>query len=284
MNVMMWLSVWISLLLSGILVHAAIDLDGFQIVDPVTEDDPSPIADPITYHPDQHDCPLPCIDYTNVHMWTPYFSVDRLQRCEKPMLLQFSVSHSLGDPNNSLLIRSCTLGSDSSTADRTIANATSVQIDNPKKADNLVENSLDVSPACASDGTRVDGKLALSTSSGGGTVNGAEIASLLAGMRDFFNAKNNCDEIYLFAYHKKTVASVYLGPGLGKPTVASALEVITNRLKADSAVANATVAQICSKGSKPETILGVSIDGVSRNILVPRCFPFIKTSLWFFFS
>src|SRR4051794_14143438 len=75
-----------------VMVHAAVNLDGSQAVDPVSEDDPSPIANPITYYPDQHDCPLPCsADISNVHKWTPYHSVDRLKRCELPMLLHFSV-------------------------------------------------------------------------------------------------------------------------------------------------------------------------------------------------
>ncbi|KAI1772844.1 carbohydrate-binding module family 24 protein [Hypoxylon cercidicola] len=205
-------------LLGSHLVHAAVNLDGVQVVDPVTDEDPSPIADPITYQPDQHQCPLPCIDYANVHKWTSYISVDRLQRCEEPMLLQFSVAHPLDDPDTTVLIRSCTLGLESSKADRTIANATSLEIDNPKKADYLFEKSLDVAPSCAFEGTKVDGKLAFSTSSGDSTGDSSGIASLLTGIQDFFNTKDNCDETYLFAYHKQTVASVYIGPGLGKPT------------------------------------------------------------------
>ncbi len=45
----------------------------------LSDDDPSPINDPLTYVPEQHDCPSPCrLDYANVHRWTPYlFSLPR---------------------------------------------------------------------------------------------------------------------------------------------------------------------------------------------------------------
>lgn len=258
------------LLLGWRTVHAAVDLEGAQVVEPVTGDDPSPIADPVTYQPDQHDCPLPCTDYSNVHKWTPYFSADRLQRCELPMLLQFSVAQALDDPQTSNLIRSCTLGVNTLSTDRTIINATFVEIDNPKKSDNLFENSLDVAPACAFDGTKVDGKLSFSTSSGGGAGDRGDIASLLTGIQDFFGTKDNCDEKFLFAYHKKSVASVYIGAGLGKPTVASAVKALTGRLQTDDAIANRTVAQICSEGNKPETIFGISIDTTGNLVAVQK--------------
>jgi len=75
----------LSLILASRLVDAAIDIEGLRVVDPVGEEDPSPIADINTYYPDQHDCPLPCVDYANIHSWIPYLSVARLQRCHQPM-------------------------------------------------------------------------------------------------------------------------------------------------------------------------------------------------------
>ncbi|KAI6086086.1 glycoside hydrolase family 18 protein [Hypoxylon rubiginosum] len=258
---------WESLLLGGYLVHAAVDLDGVQVVHPVTSEDPSPIADPNSYQPDQYNCPLPCIDYSNVHKWTPYFSVDRLRWCKEPMLLQFSVTHPLDDPETTILIRSCTLGASSSTTETTIANTSSLQIDNPKNADYLFEKSLDVAPSCAFEGTKVESKLAFSTSSGGGIGDSSEVDDILTGIQDFFNAKDNCDETFLFAYHKQTVASVYIGPGLGKPTVASAVEALGDLLHAGGPVANRTIAQACSEGSKSESIFGISIDAVQRTSL-----------------
>lgn len=113
-------------------VHAALNIDGSRAVAPLSKHDASSIADPMTYHPNQHDCPLPCHDLSNVYRWTPYHPVARLDRCKLPMLLHFLVPLALDDPKTDVLIRGCTLGPDSnSTSDRTIAHATSLQIDNP---------------------------------------------------------------------------------------------------------------------------------------------------------
>lgn len=151
-------STHIFLILVATAALGAINPDGSKAIEPVSMDDPSPIADPLTYIPDQHDCPLPCLDYANVHKWTPYHSIDRLQRCELPMLLHFSVLLPLDDPDTDVLIRGCTLGTDGD-RDRTIINATSMPINNPKNRSDLFESSLDVAPACAVDGTETTGEL-----------------------------------------------------------------------------------------------------------------------------
>jgi len=247
------------------IAHAAVDLDGSQVVDPVSKDDPSPIADPITYYPDQHDCPLPCgVDFANVHKWTPYHSVDRLARCELPMLVHFSVPLALDDPKTDILLRSCILTPDPDAAgDRTIANATATEIENPKTDIALFQVSLDTAPACSIAGRETSG--ALSLTSGGGTSigNGAQIQGLLDGLDEFFSTKDNCDESFVAAYHKKTVVGVYVGPGLGKPTVKSALQAVSERFQlgsGESSMANRTVAQLCGETTKEETVFGISID------------------------
>ena len=74
----------LTLLASGF-ARAAIGPDGTQVLGPVSDGDPSPIADINTYYPDQHDCPLPCTDYTNIHSWITYFSTKRVRRCSRPM-------------------------------------------------------------------------------------------------------------------------------------------------------------------------------------------------------
>lgn len=258
------------LLLGTTPVYSAIDLDGSQVEYPLAEGDPSPVGDPLIYVPDQHDCPLPCVDYSNVHKWTPFFSVDRLRRCEQPMLLQFSVSHPLDDPTTDVLVRSCTLGADPSEGDRTIINATSVEFENPKTADGLVEISLDVAPACAIEGQERKGELSLSRSSGFGQASGSDVAALLHYMEEFFNVKDNCDETLLFAYSKKTVAGVYIGAGLGKQTIASSLEAVAQGLQNTASVANRTLAQLCDIESKAEQIFGISIDTTGNILAVQR--------------
>lgn len=247
-------------LLAPVVVLAAINADGSRAVVPLSEDDPSPVGDILTYVPDQHDCPLPCsIDYAIFHKWTPYYSVHRLRRCELPMLLHFSVLLPLNNPNTDLLIRSCTIGTDpASVGDRTVINATSIPIDNPKNGTNLFEISRSVAPACAVDGRETTGELTITTSGGQGSSR--EFVGLLDGIEDFFKTKDNCDEAFLFAYHKTTVASIYIGAGLGMPTVTSALQAMAGRFEASDSITNRTVAQLCGGGHGRETIFGLSVD------------------------
>jgi hypothetical protein len=79
--------VFVCLLLETGLVQCAINLEGNHVVGPLIKDDPSPISDISTYHPDQHDYPLLCTDLANMHSWIPYFSTERLRRCQELMLL-----------------------------------------------------------------------------------------------------------------------------------------------------------------------------------------------------
>ncbi|RYP06455.1 hypothetical protein DL766_010222 [Monosporascus sp. MC13-8B] len=250
----------VSLVWGASLARSAVDLNGAQVVAPVTEDDPSPISDFKTYYPDQFDCPLPCVDYSNIHSWTPYFSLDRLRRCEEPMLLQFSVSHPLDDPDTTVLIRSCTLRSVSIADNNAGVAATGVPVENPKKSEELLDASLDIAPACAVTGKELQEKLALLASGSGGKGSGGEVASLLEGMRKFFSAEDNCDENFLFAYYRQTVAGVYIGAGLGKPTIGSAMEALAARLQTGGSIPSRTVAQLCNGGRQPERVFGVSID------------------------
>ena len=69
-------------------VQAPINIDGTQATEPASDNDPSPIGDIEAYEADYNDCPLECDDYANIHSWIPYLSVDRLQRCKRPMLLR----------------------------------------------------------------------------------------------------------------------------------------------------------------------------------------------------
>ena len=79
-------------------------------------------------------------------------------------------------------------------------------------------------------------------------------------MQNFFNAQDNCDENIVFAYHKQSVAGIYIGAGLGKPTVTSVLNALANRLETDSPVDNRIVAQLCGSGRQPERTFGISIN------------------------
>ncbi|PGG99158.1 hypothetical protein GX51_06417 [Blastomyces parvus] len=261
----------LSLLLATSLASAAINHDGPQYgVTPRGDEDLPPIDDTISYDPDQHQCPLPCIDYANTHSWIPYLSVDRLRHCEEPMLLQFSITEPLDDPTSNILIRSCTLGSRQAVpaAERSMRK-------NPPRSNNHVQRSLDPASACAAAVTEEDHKLQVltgdtTTTSTDSITGDDDVSILLEGMRKFFNAQDNCDKNFLFSYYKRMVAGIYIGDGLGKPTVASVLNALTERLQTSKSVGNRTVAQLCGGERVPEQIFGVTIDATGNLAAVQK--------------
>ncbi|KAF5023085.1 hypothetical protein F66182_4842 [Fusarium sp. NRRL 66182] len=236
-------------------VQSAIKIDGSEAVDPVNEDDPSPISDIDTYQPDQHDCPPPCADYANTHSWIPYLSTDRLERCKEPMLLQLSVSQPVDQSDSTIVIRSCTFGSNTTS----IKKASPEKMENPKKSAKLFQGgSLKTAAACAVDGEPAGVKLELGES--GNKTDGARILGVLQGVQKFFQAKDNCDENFLFAYHQQTVAGVYIGAGLGKPTIESAVGVLSSYFRSRTSHSDHVVAELCSGQGKREQTLGISIN------------------------
>jgi hypothetical protein len=252
---------------------SGLNYTGVPYVPPTTiERNRYTISDADIYNPDNYDCPLSCVDYANMNNWIPYLSVDRLNRCKEPMLLQFSVTQPLHDPTSNVFIRSCSLESQYG------INLSSLAItENPKKARYVAESTLESSPACSNAGTESNGTLEIVASSGGigwGTYNG-DIHRLLKGMRSFFEAEDNCDEKFLFAYHKQTVAGIFIGAGLGKRTVESALTVLNESLQQQQQqragqIPNRTVAQLCSSDGGPDGTFGVSIDGTGHLAAVQK--------------
>ncbi|CAF3496750.1 unnamed protein product [Fusarium graminearum] len=248
------------LLLGVGLVSAAINLNGTQAINPVGDDDPSPIGDIDTYHPDQHDCPLPCQDLTNPHSWITYFSVQRLSRCKEPMLLQFPISQPLDDPSSTILIRTCTLGSRPSLL---TATADKEQVKNPKKDGELSNGgSLKLAPSCMIDGEPTTSKLKASHSGSDSSTeeDRRRTVTLLESMVGFFKSKDNCDENFLFAYHNKSVARVCIGSSLGKPTAQSGLRAFASALENPSQRSDQIVAELCETKSRREHIFGIAVD------------------------
>jgi hypothetical protein len=74
----------------------------------------------------------------------------------------------------------------------------------------------------------------------------------------------------MFAYHQKAVAAVYIGSGLGKSTVGSSLDSLTEHLNSNEFTHKRTVAELCSDGHQPSRIFGVSVDTTGDLAAVQR--------------
>jgi hypothetical protein len=228
---------------------AAVHIDGSPAL--VVDEELSGFDGPDTYYQALHDCPIPCADFANTHSWIGYTSVDRLNRCAEPMLLDFSVAQPLGNSDTDVFIRSCKLEA---------ANATSIKssIVNPKTSSNILRRDTESTPSCSAVGSQVPTDLKV-LSSGKASGNSSEMTSLLRRMTPYFETKENCNEKFIFGYFNKTVAGVYIGAGLGKPTVASGLKALADQLQANSSAPSRMVAQLCDQKSA-DKVFGIAID------------------------
>jgi hypothetical protein len=181
------------------------NLDGTRAWGPLTDQDLSPIHDLDNYDSDQHDCPLPCDDLSNIHSWIPYHSLDRFKRCQESLLLQISSTNFLDDTYFPVLIRTCSLESRPSNIVSNI-----VPVENPKRSKIFFQSSLTTAQACSSNGTKVQDKVQLSVSKNF-KGNQKDVNSLFNGMQNYFSSKDNCDESFLFGYYKRTVAGIFVG-------------------------------------------------------------------------
>lgn len=209
-----------------------------------------------SYDVELHDCPTICADYSNTHSWTPYLKVNRLRRCQEPLLLQLSVRKLLENPNSIALIRTCSIASDMHI---TTGDAELPAVENPKKSETVFESSLEVAPACVGTGTKALRDIELYTNSGS-NGNSLKTVSLLDGMQTYFATRDNCDESTLFAYHNGTAVGLFIGENLGKSTVETVLRAVTERLGHEGLAGNRTIAQLCGDGHSPKFTFGIAID------------------------
>ncbi|KAK9439724.1 chitinase [Metarhizium brunneum] len=211
-------------------VHAALNLDGMLVMELIGDDDLSLIGDIDAHDLDYYDCLLLCEDYSNPHRWITYLSVERFQRCQNPMLLQLSVRQLLDDPKSTILIRSCSATSGWQW-EQTASSAMNTAVPNPKDH-NLFRCSLDTAPACFAKGKPCKGILNMaSTMDIEETGNGHQAAEILRLMGNSFQQKDNCDESFIFGYHHKFAAGIYIGSGLGKQTAELSLNAMADRLQ-----------------------------------------------------
>jgi hypothetical protein len=167
------------------------------------------------------------------------------------------VKQPLTGPESNVLIQTCSLSSEMSVA--TFGDAETSDIENPKKAENIFQSSLEVAKACKSTGTDRKVDIDIFTNSGTGAASDKSL-TLLEGIQTYFAAEDNCDESIIFAYQNGTAVGVYIGEDLGKPTVNTVLEALSERLGNHGLAGNRTVAQLCGKGRTSATTLGIAID------------------------
>jgi hypothetical protein len=233
---------------------AAINVDHNPVL-VLDEEGDAPFDIPETYYSALHDCPVTCVDYGNPHSWIGYPSVSPLDRCQEPMLLDFSIYQPIDDPGTNVYIRACTASAKSTQDAPPVVD----NIPNPKTTSHLNRRSLEDVAACAAIGTEVKSTLQIAATTGNTKADDNETATLLDRMLPYFEAKDNCNENSIFSHSNKTVVGIYIGSGLGKPTVASALKALAERLRSDGSVPGQVVAQLCEQRQRSQ-VFGIAVD------------------------
>ncbi|KAF4586078.1 glycoside hydrolase family 18 protein [Ophiocordyceps camponoti-floridani] len=228
-------------------------------------DDSLPTGNRTGYYPDLNNCPPACLDYANIHSWTTYHSLERLRRCKKPMLLDLTVSQPVNDPLSTILFRVCTLEPVPEDDPR----KSLPPMANPKKDTRLWRPSLEYEPACIQTGVEKLAKLSLMMSTKERNSSGEDVARLVEGTRDYFNARDNCNENFIFGYHGDIVVGVYIGESLGKPTANSALNIVADEIRRHGTLPNQITSNMC-KGRLSTRSFGVFIDTSGNLALVQR--------------
>src|SRR5690242_6440377 len=133
-------------------------------------------------------------------------------------------------------------------------------VENPKTQNALAVVKLASEPSCVSPGTETSDKVQLFTDGPQGEDNNDRAVTLLKGMQEFFDAQENCDEQFVFAYFNETVAGVYIGRGLGKGTVKSSLQGLTEQYAQGSFPSRAVVEVCSTNGTDSGHVFGLTIE------------------------
>ncbi|KID67801.1 uncharacterized protein G6M90_00g094030 [Metarhizium brunneum] len=153
----------------------------------------------------------------------------------------------------------------------TAFSAMNTAVPNPKQDHNLFRCSLDIAPACFATGKPCKGILSMaSTMDIEEMGNGRQAAELLRLMGNSFQEKDNCGERFIFGYHHKFAAGIYLGSGLGKQTAELSLNTMADRLQLNSKAPNHTTAEHFSSELQAEEPFGISIDTTGDLAAVQR--------------
>ncbi|KAK4455203.1 hypothetical protein QBC34DRAFT_465261 [Podospora aff. communis PSN243] len=249
------------------LARAAINLDGSPAVAPAGPGDPSPVGDINEYVPERHDCPLPCAgqDITDMNTWIRYHSLQRLERCGKPMLMQLSVYKPLDDALTDVVIHTCTLGEGGEMAPFKLKPRHASK--HRKRDPQLHTSPLEMAQACKNAGSPTDATVQVFSSgstTGGGQAPDHEATILLQGIKAFFGAAENCNENFLFARLNHTIAGVFVGERIGKQTVDSVMQPLSEHLRSGGLGLNHTISQVCGGEGDPDTVLGIAFNVVGN--------------------
>ncbi|KAH8901623.1 hypothetical protein GQ53DRAFT_851577 [Thozetella sp. PMI_491] len=217
----------------------------------------TPVDVPETYYTQLHPCPRSCTEKKTPREWELYSSVERLQHCDQPMLVDFAVFNPLDDPKTGVMLKACTLGNN--------ANTTVNALFKPAKAPATISTKFrrrnEPSSECLKFGNETKADFELQRSGDTVASAGDSLLAILQGAEQAVQDAAFCGRSMLFGYSNGTAMGLYLSNSVGKATVASAIDGLIHEIKENGGSA-AMTAQLCqgiNGRDNNQGVVGVSI-------------------------
>ncbi|RVD86020.1 uncharacterized protein DFL_004316 [Arthrobotrys flagrans] len=177
-------------------------------------------------------CPQPCSQVgNNPADWTVYDSVERLNSCNQPLLLDFAIFNPLESPDTTVRIAACT-------------------VDNSQNAkrQEIVVNT------CQENG-QAEAAVSLASSGTGDSGKSHDVIIAAKQVQTFLKATENCGTVINFGYSNKTVIGLYVGGNVQNKVAADAfVRKFIDQIQSKG-IAETTLAQYC--GPDSDYVLGI---------------------------
>ncbi|KAH8800173.1 glycoside hydrolase family 18 protein [Xylogone sp. PMI_703] len=222
------------------------------------------VSDPKAFYSALRPCPASCDASGKPENWTVYTSLNRLDACDQPILLDFAIYNPLDDPNTIVKLRTCTTG-DANTFHNALApgsgNDTSMR---RRHTDGIADISTvrRDSVSCLAKRETKQVNLDLAVSGDNGKAGTQNLSSALQQLEDYLSDESNCDAKFVVGYHQDAAVAIYSGASIdNSQTLPKLINNIKAQVATGSGVAPKTIiTQLCGNGRNADFALGVAID------------------------
>ncbi|KAK6502020.1 hypothetical protein TWF481_009838 [Arthrobotrys musiformis] len=177
-------------------------------------------------------CPQSCSQVGNKPAdWTVYDSVERLNSCTQPLLLDFAVFNPLDSPDTTVRIAACTVDNGQISKRQEI------------KVNTCLENG------------QTEASVSLASSGSGDSGKSRDVITAAKQVQTFLKTTENCGTVVNFGYSNRTVVGLYVGGNVQNKVVADAfVQRFIDEIQSKG-IADTTLAQYC--GPDSDYVLGI---------------------------
>lgn len=199
-------------------------------------------------------CPIPCDGATR--NWTVYTSMDRLNACDQPMLLDFAFHFALDDPRTVPKLLTCTPGDVNANSKRS---GSLIHPHGPHGASHMRFHNKRSPSTCIS-GREGKVSLSLNMDSIPGTAASGDLDSILDHVQSYFADGSNCDTTNLFGYLNGAAVGIYSGVAIDNAqSTSSLIQRLRDQIPKGDIPKSVTM-QHCHGAHNADYIFGFAVD------------------------